>query len=124
MFLTNEYLNTALRGYEKLLESCRREFDSLPEGNLSSRKTDGKTFYVHEYKSDDSTGRCRRHIGAADDLTRQLARKKYLEKFIPQLSKETDRLRKFIAGRCGSGADHRFDEGRILYTSGGILFRW
>ena len=67
-------------------------------GNLSSGKKDGKTFYVHEYKSDDSTGRCRRHIGEDSDLTRQLARKKYLEKFIPQFSKEADRLRRFIDG--------------------------
>ena len=117
MFLTNEYLNTALRDYEKLLESCRREFDSLPEGNLSSRKTDGKTFYVHEYKSDDSTGRCRRHIVAADDLTRQLARKKYLEKFIPQLSKETDRLQKFIAGRSDVDPAQIIDSMKGVYST-------
>ena len=113
MFLTNEYLNTALRDYENLLERCRKEFDSLPEGNLSSRKKDGRNFYVHEYKSDDSTGRCRRHIGEDSDLIRQLARKKYLEKFIPQ----ADRRRKFLAGHSDVDPAQIIDSMKGVYST-------
>lgn len=117
MFLTNEYLNTALRDYETLLDKCRKEFDSLPEGILSSRKKDGKTFYVHEYKSDEGTGRCRRHIGADDDLLRRLARKRYLEQLMLQLSKETDRLRKFVAGRSDVDPAQIIDSMKGVYST-------
>ena len=117
MFLTNEYLNTVLRDYEKLLESCRKEFDSLPEGHLSRGRQNDKDFYLHEQKDENSGKRGRRRVGAADDLIRQLARKKYLEKFIPQLSKETDRLRKFLAGRSDVDPAQIIDSMKGVYSS-------
>ena len=117
MFLTNEYLNTALRDYENMLDSCRREFESLPKGHLSWGRQNGKDFYLHEQKDEKSGKRDRRRIRSDDDLIRQLARKKYLEKFIPQLSKETDRLQKFIAGRSDVDPAQIIDSMKGVYST-------
>lgn len=117
MFLTNEYLNTVLRDYENLLESCRKEFDSLPEGHLSWGRENGKVFYLYEKKNEKSGKRGRQRIKEGNDLIRQLARKKYLEKFIPQLSKEADRLRKFIGGRIDVDPAQIIDSMKGVYST-------
>jgi len=73
---------------EYMLEKYREEFDRLPKGSLSEKKTGGKTYYYLKYR--DGKKVVSEYISKAriDDIRTQLERRKHIEAMIKSLLEE------------------------------------
>lgn len=80
MYNANEFLHELLRRYRQMEKEQRKELETLPEGQLTIRSSQGRVNYVQLIPASPGEKRIRRGITNNPPLLRSLARKKYLQR--------------------------------------------